>query len=143
VKQRSVDHVTRSGVVSARTAACVLCAATLFAAPPSLSAQDAAEPGYESRFVQVRGIRMHYVDFGGSGLPVIFVHRSHADARSFADLAPRFADGFRVLALDRRGFGESEDVDWGHGTAEQGEDILGFMDALGLKPAVLIGGTSG
>jgi uncharacterized protein len=114
-----------------------------FVAERRLSHDHAAEPGYESRLVQVRGIRMHYLDFGGSGLPVIFIHGSHANARSFVDFAPRFADAFRVLALDRPGHGESENVDWGHGTGAQAEDILGFMDALGLERAVLIDGNVG
>ncbi|HUG39835.1 MAG TPA: alpha/beta fold hydrolase [Longimicrobiales bacterium] len=56
---------------------------------------------------------------------------------------PRFADGFHVLAPDRRGFGESETVDRGQGTAAQAADILGFMDAVGLDRAVMVGNIAG
>jgi hypothetical protein len=108
-----------------RATAIALCAFAVLLPAEGISALDAAKPGHESRFVQVRGIGMHYLDFGGSGLPVIFLHGGHGDARNFVDFAPRFADGFRILAPNRRGRGESENVDWGYGTAAQAEDILG------------------
>jgi pimeloyl-ACP methyl ester carboxylesterase len=115
----------------------VLCASAWLI--PDASAQTETQPDHDSRFAQVRGLRMHYLDFGGSGLPIIFLHGGHGDARNFVDFAPRFVDGFRVLALDRRGTGQSEAMDWGYTTAAQAEDVLGFMDALGLDRAVLIG----
>jgi pimeloyl-ACP methyl ester carboxylesterase len=126
-------------VHASRAGALLLCATAVLLTAQDASAQGTAQPAYESAFVQVRGIRMHYLDFGGSGLPVIFLHGGHGDARNFVDFAPRFADGYRVLALDRRGKGQSEMVDWGYGTAAQAEDVLGFMDALGLERPVLIG----
>jgi hypothetical protein len=66
----------------ARAAAPLFCAAAALGPAPRASAQADAEPAYESRFVHVRGVRMHYLDFGGSGLPVIFIHGSHGNARS-------------------------------------------------------------
>lgn len=94
---------------------------------------------YESRFVESRGVRLHYLDFGGTGLPVIFVHDWYEDAHTWMSFAPLFADAYRVLAMTRRGYGESDDVGWGYDVATQSEDILGFMDALGIERAVLVG----
>lgn len=120
-----------------------LCAPASLRHAQAASVQDEPETPYESEFVEVRDVRLHYLDFGGSGLPVIFVHGSHSDARNFTSFAARFADGFRALALDRRGRGESEDVPWGYDVASQGEDLLGFMDALELERAVLVGNVGG
>ena len=128
---------------TARSAVLLLCAIAVLGPADYIAAQSDAPAPYASRFVDVRGFRMHYLDFGGSGLPVIFLHGSHGTGMSFAEFAPRFSDGFRVLAPDRRGFGESENLDRGHGTAAQAEDILGFMDVLGLEQAVLIGNVAG
>jgi parallel beta-helix repeat protein len=90
-------------------------------------------------FVETRGIRLHYLDFGGAGLPLIFVHDWYEDAHTWTTMAPAYADAYRVLAMTRRGYGESDDVGWGYDVATQSEDILGFMDALGIERAVIVG----
>jgi pimeloyl-ACP methyl ester carboxylesterase len=41
--------------------------------------------------------------------------------------------------MARRGYGQSDDVGWGYDVATQAEDILGFMDALRIERAVLVG----
>jgi len=93
---------------------------------------------YESKFVEAQGIHLHYLDFGGSGLQVLFLHGVHGDATNFAEFAPRFADEYRVLAVTRRGWGKSESPPWGYDVATQSEDVLAFLDALGLEKTVLI-----
>jgi pimeloyl-ACP methyl ester carboxylesterase len=106
-----------------------------------------AEPLYESKFVEANGIRLQYMDFGGSGLPLIFVQDIHNyfedEDPFFRDLwsgfYARFTDGHRVLATVKRGYGESDDPGWGYDVATQSEDLLGLMDALGIHGAVLVG----
>ncbi|HUE76346.1 MAG TPA: hypothetical protein VMM83_00265 [Longimicrobiales bacterium] len=86
------------------------------------AAQDTGVPPYESRFVEANGIRLQYMDFGGSGLPLIFVQDIHnyfeheepffqRDLRSA--FYTRFTDDLRVLATVKRGYGESDDPGWG------------------------------
>jgi pimeloyl-ACP methyl ester carboxylesterase len=111
-----------------------LLASGLAAAP--LSAQ--ANAIYETKFVEAGDIRLQYHDFGGSGLPVIFVQDFHdyfgaALDPSWPPFLARFADGFRVLAPVRRGWGESDDTGYGYDVATQAEDVLAFMDALGIE----------
>lgn len=109
----------------------------------SLSAQVEPEPLYESRFVETRGIHLQYADFGGSGLPVVFVQNIHdfsLEEHPERALLSRLADEFRLLAPVRRGYGQSDDTGWGYDVATQAEDLLGLMDALGIRRAVLIGG---
>ena len=119
-----------------------LLAGGLAAAP--LSAQ--ADASYETKFVEAGDIRLQYHDFGGSGLPVIFVQDFHdyfgaALDPSWPPFLARFAGGFRVLAPVRRGWGESDDTGYGYDVATQSEDLLAFMDALGIEQAVLVGRT--
>jgi len=87
------------------------------------------------------------MDFGGSGLPLIFVQDIH---NYFEDEDPyyrdlwagfyeRFTDRHRVLATVRRGYGESDAPGWGYDVATQAEDVLALMAALEIPQAVLVG----
>jgi erythromycin esterase len=109
-----------------------------------LDSEERREPLYDSKFVETRGIRLQYMDFGGSGLPVIFLQDFHnyfdpGWDSEWPGFYARFADVYRVLAPIRRGYGESDDTGWGYDVATQSEDLLGLMDALGIRRAVLIG----
>ncbi len=99
---------------------------------------------YTEKFVSVRGIDLHYLDFGGSGVPIIFLQSFHGDAKEWVDydavgFAPRFVKDHRVFAITRRGWGKSTDTFWGFDVATQAEDFVAFMDALKIKKAILVG----
>ncbi len=101
---------------------------------------------YESKFIDADGIRLHYLDFGGEGLPVIFLQDFHDYFYESSEWPPfyaQFTDSYRVLAPFSRGWGQSDDTGWGYDVATQSEDILGFMDALGIQQAVLAGRIGG
>ena len=53
-------------------------------------AEVSGESAYESKFVEARGVRLHYLDFGGTGLPVIFVHDWYEDAHTSMSFVPLF-----------------------------------------------------
>lgn len=99
---------------------------------------------YQEKFIQTNGVNLHYLDFGGSGVPIIFLQSYHDDAREWVDFshkgfAPRFTATNRVFAITRRGWGKSSDPGWGFDVPTNGEDVLGFMDALNLQKAVMVG----
>ena len=54
---------------------------------------------HKSDFVDVNGIRLHYLDWGGDGETLIFLTGMGSSAHTFDHIAPRFTDKFRVLAL--------------------------------------------
>jgi len=92
-----------------------------------------------SDFVRVNGIRLHYLDWGGSGPTLIFLTGMGSSAYIFSRIAPRFTDRFRVLALTRRGHGESDYPDTGYDADTLIEDIRLFMDALHIETAAFAG----
>jgi pimeloyl-ACP methyl ester carboxylesterase len=101
-------------------------------------------PAYTEHFVKTNGVQLHYLDLGGTGLPLIFLQSYHDDAHEWVEgqhkgFAPRFVQTHRVFAITRRGWGKSSDPGWGFDVPTNGEDVLGFMDALNLKKAVLVG----
>src|SRR5919107_1571401 len=95
------------------------------------------EPTVRDEMIVLDGLRFHYRDWGDPAAPaVVLLHAYTSHARSWDTVARGLADRFRVLALDTRGFGES---DW---AADYHElhivgDLAAFIDALGL-PAVSI-----
>lgn len=93
----------------------------------------------KSDFVNVNGIKLHYLDWGGDGRTLIFLTGMGSTAYIFGKFAPRFADKFRVLALTRRGQGDSDYPETGYDADTLTEDICQFMDALHIEKAVLAG----
>jgi pimeloyl-ACP methyl ester carboxylesterase len=93
----------------------------------------------KSDFVQVNGIRLHYLDWGGKGPALIFLAGMGSSAYIFSQFAPRFTDRFRVLALTRRGHGDSEVPETGYDADTLIEDIRQFMDQLNISTAILAG----
>ncbi len=98
-----------------------------------------------SKFVDVNGLRLHYLDWGNEGAPVIVcVHGLTGHAHAFDGFARRCADRFHVLSLDVRGRGDSAWSPTGEYTmAAYAADLVAFIDALGLKRFTLVGTSMG
>ena len=94
---------------------------------------------HTSGLVNVNGIRLHYLDWGGHGPVLLFLAGLGCSAHIFDLFAPRFADRFRVLALTRRGHGESDYPETGYDVDTLTEDIRQFMDSLKIDRAILAG----
>src|SRR2546425_2412819 len=94
---------------------------------------------HKSGFITVNGVRLHYLDWGGAGETLLFLHGMGDTAHIYDELAPKFTNQFRVLGLTRRGHGESEIPETGYDTATLVEDIRQFLDALKIQRAVLAG----
>jgi non-heme chloroperoxidase len=93
-----------------------------------------------SSFVTGAGeIRLHYLDFGGTGEPVLLLPGAGNTAWIYSDFAPRLARDHHVLALTRRGHGESDMPETGYDQATLVDDIRLFLDAGGLRRVHLIG----
>ena len=94
---------------------------------------------HASNFVNVDGIRMHYLDWGGDGDVLLFLAGMGCSVHIFDEFAPRFTDKFRVLAMDRRGHGDSDYPESGYDQDSLTEDLRQFLDALKIDKAILVG----
>lgn len=94
---------------------------------------------HKSDFVNVNGVKLHYLDWGGNGDVLLFLPGMGCNAHIFDDLAPRFCDRFHVMALTRRGHGESDHRETGYDIDTLTEDIKQFLDALGIEKVILAG----
>ena len=93
----------------------------------------------KSDFVHVNGIRLHYLDWGGSGPTLLFLTGMGSSAYIYNQFAPRFTDTFHVLALTRRGHGDSDYPETGYDADILIEDIRQFIEALHIDKTVLAG----
>ncbi len=94
-------------------------------------------------FTTSDGVRLHYSD-SGSGRPVVLVAGYLAPAASWLFQQQALAAaGYRVLSLDRRSHGESEDPPFGHRMARHGADLGEFLATVDVTDAVLVGGSQG
>lgn len=97
------------------------------------------ETAYKSAFVNVNGVNLHYLDWGGSGETLLFLTGMGSSALLFHPFASRFTDSFRVLALTRRGQGQSDWPDTGYDVDTLVDDIHDFMDSQDIDKAILAG----
>jgi non-heme chloroperoxidase len=108
------------------------------AAAPSPLVDDV--PGVTRGFVSTSGTRLHYLDFGGRGEPVVLLAGLGNTAWIWSDFGVRLArEGFRVVALTRRAHGESAAPAGGYALDTLAADVIALMDSLGLRQANLIG----
>lgn len=95
---------------------------------------------FESRYVNVDGHRIHYVEEGG-GDPVLFIHGNPTSSYLWRNVLPQVvrSSGRRGIALDLLGFGKSDkprDVEY---TVKLHAGIIeGFIEKLGLSNIVLV-----
>jgi pimeloyl-ACP methyl ester carboxylesterase len=85
-------------------------------------------------------VSLHARDWGGDGTPVVLLHGLASNARIWDGVAQRLAGaGRRVVALDQRGHGGSEQPAGGYDFATVCRDLAAALDALGLERPVLVG----
>ena len=95
---------------------------------------------HKAGFITVqRGVRIHYLDFGGSGPPLLLLPGIGNTAHAYDDFARGLTDRFRVYAMTRRGFGESSHPSRGYDMDRLVADIRAVMDSLKLPVVDLVG----
>ena len=90
------------------------------------------------------GVRLHYAESGDPrGRPVVFVHGWPDSWFSFSRVLPLLPASLCCLAIDQRGFGESDRPESGYAIPEMASDVIAFLDALGIGRAALVGHSFG
>ena len=96
-----------------------------------------AEFPYESKFVQVLGSQMHYVE-KGTGDPILFLHGQPTSSYLWRNIMPHLENQGRVIAPDNIGFGKSDQPDLDYVFADHYRHIEGFINELDLKNITLV-----
>jgi non-heme chloroperoxidase len=89
------------------------------------------------------GTEIFYKDWG-SGQPVVFSHGWPLSADDWdAQLLFFLAEGYRVIAHDRRGHGRSSQVGDGHDMDHYADDLAAVTEHLDLRDAIHVGHSTG
>ena len=99
----------------------------------------------EGQFVDIDGVRLHYVE-RGAGPPVVLIHGNMVSHRDFevCGLIDHLARGRRVIAFDRPGFGHSSrprDRLWT--PTAQAKLLHAALARLGIERPVVVGHSMG
>jgi non-heme chloroperoxidase len=91
------------------------------------------------------GVDIYFKDWGPKGAqPIVFHHGWPLSADDWdAQMLFFLANGYRVVAHDRRGHGRSSQVDVGHDMDHYAADASAVVEHLDLKNAVHIGHSTG
>jgi pimeloyl-ACP methyl ester carboxylesterase len=94
---------------------------------------EAIQP--ETGFVETNESRLYY-EMIGEGHPLVLIHGGYMDRRMWDDQFAVFAEHYRVIRYDVRGFGKSELPQVSYSDRE---DLYTLLTALGIKKTYLLG----
>ena len=91
------------------------------------------------------GLTLAYVEHGEpAGEPIAFLHGITDSSFSFSRVLPLLdPTRYHLLALDLRGHGDSDRPEAGYAMDDLAGDVGGFLDALGIARASLVGHSMG
>ncbi len=90
------------------------------------------------------GVTLPYLEQGDpAGPTLVLLHAWTESKHAFSRLMPLLPAGIRLLAMDQRGHRDADKPATGYALANYSEDVLAFLDALGVEAAVLLGSSSG
>lgn len=92
-----------------------------------------------------RGVTLPYAEAGrvGGSVPVVLVHAYVESWRYFEPLLRALPTSVRAFAPTSHGGRSVGGGPVGHGVGDLASDLVGFMDAVGVARAVLVGASSG
>lgn len=100
--------------------------------------------GPQSKFTEVNGIKMHYLEWGEPGAPdLILIHGWTGWAQSYNWLARQLQNEYHIIAPDHRGHGESDKPVTGYRLRDFVEDIHQLIGTLGLRKPLYAGNSWG
>lgn len=124
---------TRRARLFCSSLAPLLLAAACSTTEPEAESRPAPGPGEGT--LRVGDDRLFY-EIRGDGRPIVFVNGGSMDLRQWDAQAEAFAQEYRVVRFDHRGWGRSSDISESFSPAE---DLAALLDELELEDVVLVG----
>lgn len=98
----------------------------------------------EAKRIVINAAELRYIE-QGSGVPVVFVHGSLTDFRTWAFQMEPFSKSYHAIAISRRYHYPNEflDVGWDYSAINHAEDLEAFIEKLGIAPVHIVGHSYG
>lgn len=96
----------------------------------------------QRRYVQANGITIYYEEYG-EGRPLVLLHGGTATLQSWQERIPIFAEHFKVIALDSRGHGKTNNPAGHLSYSLMADDVAAFTQALNLNKPLVFGYSDG
>ena len=93
----------------------------------------------QDKRMAVNGLDFHYRDWGGSGRSLVLLHGLASTCHIWDLVAPILSENYSVVAMDQRGHGESVKPEEGYHFASVADDLLGFIQGMGLDRPIIAG----
>lgn len=88
-------------------------------------------------------IKLHVEDLGTGAPALVFLHYWGGSSRTWRHVTQALAPAFRTIALDQRGWGQSDKPLAGYTLADLADDAQGLIESLALDRYVLVGHSMG
>jgi pimeloyl-ACP methyl ester carboxylesterase len=86
---------------------------------------------------------VHYLDFGGTGKPLVMVHGLGGSALNWMAVGPEIAQSYHAFAIDLAGFGQTPLFRRSAAVGANAELVHSFMDKVIGEPVVIMGNSMG
>ena len=103
-------------------------------------------PGITSKMIDTARLKTHVLFSGPEDdTPVLFIHGNASSNTYWEELMLKLPDGFRGIAPDLRGYGDTEDklIDATRGMGDWVDDIFALLDALKIDKTHAVGHSMG
>ena len=98
----------------------------------------------ESSVRLANGLSLPFFESGEPlGTALVLLHAWGESKGSFERLLPALPRRVHAFAMDQRGHGTADKPSTGFGLSDYASDVVEFMDAVGIKSAVILGASSG
>ena len=122
----------------------IVITAVVAAVAAAVSAQSRPPAAARETSVAIPGARIWYIDTGGGGVPVVFLHAATGSVRAWEYQIPAFTGaGYRFIAYDRRGWGRTTIDPAGPQPGTGADDLAALLDLLGVDRIHLVGTAGG
>lgn len=98
---------------------------------------------WTSHIADLDGVKIRYLDNGGSGPVVVCLHGTSMTAHAWGHFGASLKGEARVIAVDMRGHGASDRPNTTYTIAEMAGDIARLAEKLGLERITLVGSSVG
>lgn len=104
----------------------------------SVGVSKAGPAPVSKKIIRNDGNRLHFLDWGGDGPPIVFLHGGALSAHTWTMTAMLLRDRYRCIAVDLRGHGDSDWADRYH-IEDYADDVHSLVMQLDLQTPHIVG----